>query len=111
MVEMALILPLLLLLLLGVFAVGEFERRGLSLTHAAIEGAVAGAENPGDSCGLALETARKVYGSTPDTADCAVQGQMIEVTLSDPLNLPPPFDWRATTTQRAVLRTPGNGTP
>lgn len=104
MVEFALILPLLLLLILGVFAVGVFEIRSIQLTHAAIEGATAGAGNPGHSCGLAIETARKVYGSAPDDSSCDVRGQMIEVTLSDHINLPPPFDWQATTTQRAVLR-------
>lgn len=103
-VEFALILPLMLLLLLGVFAVGVFEIRSLRLVHAAIEGAVAGAGSPGDPCGLALETARKVYGSAPDTSACDVQGQFIEVTLSDRINLPPPLDWLATSSQRAALR-------
>ena len=108
-VEMALITPILLLLITGVFAVGLIMLDLSRLTHAAQEAAVAGATNPGDSCGVAVVTARQIYDGDLSITDCAVQGQYIDVTVgrSLELNRISPI-WSApvlmTATARAVLR-------
>lgn len=101
------ILPLLLLLLVGMVWVSLRLRMGDDLAHAAREGAIAGATNPGDSCGVAETSARKVYPGTLETVACRVNGQTIEVTLTDTLAFEAPglTAWNTgSSTQRAVLR-------
>ena len=103
-VEMALILPIFLVLILGFFWVGEVERRRLELTHAAQQGAIAGAGNPGDSCGVGQVAAATVYGHSLDVV-CDAQGGYLTLTVSDTLRLPTLWgsEWRLSATQRAVL--------
>ena len=108
-VEMALVTPILLLLVTGVVAVGWLMLDLNLLNHAAQEAAVAGAMNSGDSCGVALETARKVYPYTLSSSQCSVQGQYVEVTVRHTLPLnqltpiwPSPLSLSATA--KAVLR-------
>jgi hypothetical protein len=105
-VETALVLPILLTLFLGILWVGYLGVMRLQLIHAATEGATAGAMNPGNSCGFAIESARKIYGLPLDEATCTEQGQMLELSIADSLTFPTPWgtDWRLSTTQRAVLR-------
>jgi hypothetical protein len=105
-VEMALATPILLLLLLGILWLGMLMTWNLRLEHAAIEGAVAGASNPGDSCGVAIVAARKVYGLPLDEEVCAVQGGFLTLILTDTLTFPTPWgtEWRLSSTQQAVLR-------
>jgi hypothetical protein len=99
---MALVTPILLALLLGIAWVGMAQLMAYQLTHAAAEGAIAGAANPGDSCGVAVVDARKVYGLSLDSVACSLTSQLIEVTVSDTLSFPIPF--QITRTERAVLR-------
>jgi Flp pilus assembly protein TadG len=106
MIEMALILPILLALILGIAWVGMVQLMALRLEHAAAEGAIAGASNSGDSCGVAISRANQVYGLPLDDATCGVQGQIIEVRLTDTLHFWTPWaaDFGLTRTERAVLR-------
>jgi hypothetical protein len=106
MIEMALMLPILLVLLLGIAWVGMAQLMSLRLEHAAAEGAIAGASNPGDSCGEAVIRARQVYGLPLDAASCQVQGQVLEVQLRDTLHFWTPWsaDLGLVRTERAVLR-------
>lgn len=104
-VEMALVTPILLFILLGGLALGIMLLERMELTHAAQEGAVAGAMNPGDSCGRALAVAKQIHAA--HEASCAVQGQYIEVSLSRDLPLIVPFFANSVSisvTERAVLR-------
>jgi hypothetical protein len=105
-VEMAMMMPILLVLILGIAWVGMAQLMALRLAHAAAEGAIAGAVNPGDSCGEAVARARQVYALPLDDATCDVTGQVIEVRLTDTLHFWTP--WAATFTldraERAVLR-------
>lgn len=99
-------MPLLLVLLLGIAWVGMGQLMALRLAHAAAEGSIAGAANAGDSCGVALTSARKVYDLPLDAASCDLQGQVLEVRLVDTLAFPTPWSEGLTIarTERAVLR-------
>jgi hypothetical protein len=99
---MALVTPILVAFLLAIAWVGMASLMAYQLSHAAAEGAIAGAANAGDSCGVAVVDARKVYGLTPDEVSCSLAGQVIEVRISDTLTFPVPF--QITRTERAVLR-------
>lgn len=99
---MALVTPILLAFLLGIAWVGMASLMAYQLSHAAAEGAIAGAANAGDSCGVAIVDARKVYGLTADEVTCSITGQLLEVTISDTLTFPVPF--QISRTERAVLR-------
>jgi hypothetical protein len=102
MVEAALVTPILLAIMLAVAWVGFALIMAYQLTHAAAEGAISGASNPGDSCGVAIVDARKVYALSLDEATCSLTSQLIEVTLTDTLTFPVTF--QITRTERAVLR-------
>jgi hypothetical protein len=106
MIEMALMLPILLVLILGIVWVGMAQLMSLRLAHAAAEGAIAGASNSGDSCGVAISRANQVYGLPLDEATCQLTGQLLEVQLRDTLHFWTP--WTATfgltRIERAVLR-------
>lgn len=108
-IEMALVTPILLLMITGVFAIGWLLLDVSQVNHAAQEAAVAGAMNPGDSCGVAIVTANAIYPNPLDSAECDIQGQYITVTISHllPLNRISPI-WgdlfNVTATARAVLR-------
>lgn len=106
MIEMALMLPLLLVLILGIAWVGMVQLMALRLAHAAAEGAIAGAGNAGDSCGVAVSRATQVYGLPLDVATCAVSGQLLEVQLRDTLHFWTPWTsvFGIERTERAVLR-------
>jgi Flp pilus assembly protein TadG len=89
--EFALILPILLVLELAVLFIGLAILDAQRLTFAAQQGAQAGADNPADSCGKALEVAAKVYDQRLTTEDCDVQGQYITVELTHQMALTIPF--------------------
>jgi hypothetical protein len=106
-VEFALVTPLLLLILLGGVAIGLMLLDRMQLVHAAQEGAVAGAANSGDSCGVAITTARQVFGRAFSAESCSTQGQMLELSVADELPIVVPFWTDSVTisvTERAVLR-------
>jgi Flp pilus assembly protein TadG len=91
MLEFALILPILLVLELAVLFIGLATLDAQRLTFAAQQGAQAGADNPADSCGKALEVADHVYGQKPTSEECDVQGQYITVELIHQMALTIPF--------------------
>jgi ACR3 family arsenite efflux pump ArsB len=101
-VEVALVTPILLAFLLAIAWVGMALLMAYQLTHAAAEGAISGAANAGDSCGVAVVDARQVYGMPLNAAACSVIGQVLEVRLTDTLTFPIPFE--ITRAERAVLR-------
>jgi len=106
-VELALAMPILLLLVLGIWWEGTYFAWKAELRDSVAEGAVAGALIPGDSCGVAKETARKLYaGSGFDTIDCEVQGQKLTLTATDTLIFNTPWGqrWGLASTQQATLR-------
>jgi Flp pilus assembly protein TadG len=84
-VEFALILPLLLLLILGMFQIGLALTLSSRLTHAAQQAAVAGAAETAvpARCDTALAVVPVVYGSDPDEARCTEPGGVLEVQLTD----------------------------
>lgn len=107
MVEFALLLAFILPLLVGL---ADITRQAIiveELGHAAREGAVAGASNPGDSCGVAQSTAQRIYRWSVDSSVCETQGQDLALTLTDYLGVVSPF-WpdglTISATARAVLR-------
>jgi hypothetical protein len=106
-VEFAIVTPLLLAIMLGGFAIGLMLLDRMQLTHAAQEGAVAGAANSGDSCGVAISTARKIFGRSFSAEACATQGQLLELSLSHQLPIVVP-GWAdsvtISVTERAALR-------
>jgi hypothetical protein len=90
-VEFAIVTPLLLVMLLGTLTVGLWMVWLGQLSHAAIEGAKAGAANPGNSCGMAVTVARQVYPWSLETAVCEVRGQFVELELTDLLPITSPM--------------------
>lgn len=103
-VEFALVLPLLLLLTLGVFAVGAAMTVRLELVHAAVEAADAGARQPiaEQRCDTALATLAAVYGRTPPNAGCGA-GTYIDITAGDQLAIGG-FSWTIAVAERAPVR-------
>lgn len=100
--EMALITPILLLLVLGVFQVGLAMLTQLELQHAAQQAAIAGAAAE-DRCEKALETVPLIYGSTPDAAECAEPPGIIRVTVTDGAPIIGPWGiWNIEAIGRAV---------
>ncbi len=103
--EMALITPILLLLVLGVFQVGLAMLTQLELTHAAQQAAALGASEPvvADRCPTALETVPKIYGSVPDDAKCVEPGGILRVTVTDGAPIIGPWGvWNIEAIGRAV---------
>jgi Flp pilus assembly protein TadG len=105
MVEFALILPLMLLLILGLFQVGLAQLTATRLTHAAQQAAIAGAAEPSvsDRCDTATVTASVIYGSTPDDTQCTQPGNVITVHLTDAAEQVGPWPvWHIEAIGRAV---------
>ena len=104
-VEMALATPILLLLLVGVFAVGAASVQRMQLVHAAIEAADAGAREPSQPkrCDTALAALAAVYGRNPQDARCVPSvGNAIEVSASDPIAIGG-FTWTINVRERAIV--------
>jgi hypothetical protein len=101
-VEFALILPLMLLLILGVFQIGLGLLTTQRLQHAAQQASTAG------NCAKALEVVEVLYGSIPDSAQCAEPGSVVvEVVLTDAAPLIGPWgEWRINASGRTLLPTP-----
>jgi Flp pilus assembly protein TadG len=104
-VEMALVTPILLLLIVGVFQVGLALLTSLQLTHAAQQGATAGANDPAvpQRCDTATTTAETVYGGALDDAQCVQPGNVVTLTITDTVPMVSPFGpWTMNVTARAV---------
>jgi uncharacterized iron-regulated membrane protein len=107
MIEFALVLPIMLVLILGVFQVGLLLLVRTELTHAAQQGALAGAADPAvpQRCDTAIATAEVIYGRAPDDAQCAQPGNVVELRLLDAVPVVSPFGpWTVDVTGRAVTR-------
>jgi Flp pilus assembly protein TadG len=105
MAEFALILPILLILILGTFQVGIALLMQTQLTHAAQQGASAGANEQAvpRRCTVAQDTARTVYGRVPSGTQCSQPGNVVELTISDMAPIVSPFGpWTLDATARAV---------
>jgi Flp pilus assembly protein TadG len=104
-VEMALVTPILLLLIVGVFQVGLALLTSLQLTHAATQGATAGANDPAvpQRCDTAIATAETIYAGSIDDAQCSQPGNVVVLTLTDAAPMVSPFGpWTVGATARAV---------
>jgi Flp pilus assembly protein TadG len=104
-VETALVTPILLLLIVGVFQVGLALMTSLTLTHAAQQGVTAGANNPAvpQRCDTATSTAETVYGGTLEDAKCTALGGTLTLRLTDTPPMVSPFGpWTLNVTARAV---------
>lgn len=101
-VEFALVTPILLLMILGLVGVGLLVTDRTLLIHAAQEAAVAGAMDEAQACVVAEATAEEIYPGILTTADCAVRGTYIEVTVGHDIAWPIQFD--VTVTATAVRR-------
>jgi Flp pilus assembly protein TadG len=107
-VEMALVTPILLLLIVGVFQVGLALLTSLQLTHAAQQGVTAGANDPAvpQQCATAISTAEAVYSGALDDAQCT-PGDTLSLTLTDTVPMVSPFGpWTLDVTARAVSPEP-----
>jgi Flp pilus assembly protein TadG len=105
MIEFALVTPILLLLIVGVFQVGLALLTSLTLTHAAQQGATAGANEPAvpRRCNTAIATAETVYSSDLEDAQCSQPGNVVTLTLTDTVPMVSPFGpWTLDATARAV---------
>jgi len=97
-VEMALVLPLLLILVFGIIEFGRIFSAGLVVTHSAREGARLGAVGSTDS---AIETRVKNSAVTLDTAQLNIavvpgeslrrRGEEVQVRVSYPVTVYAPF--------------------
>lgn len=104
---MALVLPLLLMLIFGIFAFGQAYNNYLAITHAAREGARMAAVGEYDE----PTVIDRAYPATPDSISVTypngnVVGESVEVTIVDQFNLEIPF-WGQTTiplTSSVVMR-------
>lgn len=104
-VEFALVTPLLLLILLGGVGVGLLVVNRIELLHAAQEAAISGAQQNG--CTGALGRVPQILGYEPDKKSCEVQGQVVEVTLTQSTDRLTPIPMPdITVIGRAVLREP-----
>jgi Flp pilus assembly protein TadG len=106
-IEFALVLPLMLVLILGVFQVGLLLLMRTELVHAAQQGAIAGAAEPAvpRRCTTAIATAEVIYGSAPDDSQCAQPGNIVTLRLLDAVPVVSPFGpWTVDVTARAVTR-------
>jgi Flp pilus assembly protein TadG len=102
---MALITPILLLLIVGMFQVGLALMTSLMLTHAAQQGATVGANDPAvpQRCDTAIATAETVYASSIDDAQCTQPGNVVTLTLTDTVPAVSPFGpWTVNVTAKAV---------
>jgi hypothetical protein len=79
-VEFALLLPILMLIVLGSMGIGLTILHREQMQHAAQEVAVAAAQ---ETCPAGMAKLDKILGYTPDTSDCTVTGQIVEVSLSN----------------------------
>ncbi|GAB6876054.1 TadE family protein [Thermaerobacter litoralis] len=70
-VELAVLLPVLLLILMGVLDLGRYVYTGLTVRHAAREGARFGAVHPGDDAGIRRQVEAAATGL--DVAQLAVE--------------------------------------
>ena len=96
-VEMALITPILLLLVLGVFQVGLAMLTQMELQHAAQQAATTGA------CDVAVDTVPLIYGSVPDSVECTEPDGIIRITVTDAAPIIGPWGvWNIEATGRAV---------
>ena len=105
MIEFALVTPILLLMILGLFQMGLGLLVNMQLVHAANQGAVAGANEPAvpQRCATAIATAETVYGGELDDAQCVQPGNLVTLTLTDTVRAVSPFGpWVVNATARAV---------
>jgi Flp pilus assembly protein TadG len=105
MVQFALVTPILLLLIVGVFQVGLALLTSLQMTHAAIQGATAGANEPAvpRRCNTAITTAETVYAGELDAAECTQPGNVVTLRLADTVPAVSPFGpWTLDVTAKAV---------
>jgi Flp pilus assembly protein TadG len=104
-VEFAMILPILLVMILGLFQTGLGLLTNMQLVHAAQQGATAGANEPAvpRRCNMATTTAEMVYAGELDSTECSQPGNVVTLTLSDTVPAVSPFGpWTLDVTARAV---------
>jgi Flp pilus assembly protein TadG len=109
MVEFALVTPILLLMILGLFQMGLGLLANMQLVHAANQGVIAGANHPAipQRCDTAITTAETVYGGELDDAQCVQPGNVVTLTLTDTVPMVSPFGpWTLDVTARAVSPEP-----
>lgn len=109
-VEFALILPIFLMLMIGAFEVSHVLSEREELRHAAREGAIAGASEPGPPrrCINALDVAVRVLAREPTAKKCSRNDQQVIVTLTDRVPIAIPFfpanNWKVVVIERAEVR-------
>jgi Flp pilus assembly protein TadG len=103
-VEAAVLMPLLLVMFIGLFAVGVYDKMQNDLTRAAGHGADAGATTNAAAhrCDTALAVAAEVYGRPLPDATCR-STSLIEVTTVDHLHVGG-LTWTVSVTERADLQ-------
>jgi hypothetical protein len=93
MVETALVLPILLMLLVGIFLVGHAMVRWQLLQHAAIQGVNAGIGQPvPQRCPVAEDTAASVFGLPLASNQCSQPGNDLRLSLEYVVPMVPPLD-------------------
>jgi Flp pilus assembly protein TadG len=103
-VEMAIITPLLLLFVVGIFQVGVAVLTATRLQHAAQQGVAAGAlEAVPQRCATAETAAVTVYGAELVDMQCTQPGNVLTLSVSDLVPQVSPFGpWTFSATARAV---------
>ena len=86
--EIALLMPLIMLLVIGSLSLGLMLADRIEIQHAAREGAVMGAQAPSDRCTTALGATAAVLARPVASAACTEDGTTISVELWDALPLP-----------------------
>jgi Flp pilus assembly protein TadG len=104
-VELALVLPILILLELGIFATGFAMKASYDLNAAATEAAIVGASEPAQPqrCTAALAALGEVYGRVPDRSACTATDLSIEISAGIDLPLFGYF-WHINEDARAEVR-------
>lgn len=109
-VEFAIVLPIILVLLVGIFAVGIGMKHYNDLAHATTQAADAGADSRGRprQCRIAGTVADEVFGADVRVERCQITSRMLELTTSwdYAVSMPfMPFDhWTLRVTERSALR-------
>ena len=108
-VEAALVTPLLLLIILGGAQIGLLILAEMRLTHAVMEGVVAGASEPvvSQRCDTAITATEQVLGHSPTSMQCSGPGNLITLRASEEIALIVPLftrTWTINAEESAVVR-------
>jgi hypothetical protein len=91
-VEMALILPVMLLLIVGVIWTSLYLLQASRFDHLARESATAGAYDGSNACSNAEDAFSALSAPPSASFACSVDGEVVTVTVSGNLPIPPPAD-------------------